>query len=79
VVVVMVEQHLLFFVELMELQTLAVVVVQVKRVLAQVALESSSSDTLQHKAHQHHLVAQTTHKFHTLMATKYTLGQLLEL
>jgi hypothetical protein len=36
----MVEQHLLFFLELLELQTLEVAVVQVKRVLAQEALAS---------------------------------------
>jgi disulfide bond formation protein DsbB len=49
----------------------------VRLVLA--ALASSSFVTLQHKALPHHLVAQTHPKFHTQMATKFTLGHHLEL
>jgi hypothetical protein len=56
----------------------AVVLVMDKQELL-VALASSSSDTLQHKALPHHLVAQTTPKLTTLMATRFTLGHHLEL
>jgi hypothetical protein len=60
----------------------AVAVVMVATVLQlqqQEVLALSSFVTLQHKALPHHLVAQTHHKFLTLMGIKSTLGQLLEL
>jgi hypothetical protein len=52
---------------------------QVAVLVATERLALSLSDTLQHKAHQHHLAVQTHHRFYTVTAIKYTSSLVLEL
>jgi hypothetical protein len=76
VVVVVAQEHTQM---LHQVQPIQAGVEVVLLTLVMVALASSSFVTLQHKAHPHHLVAQTHLKFHTLTGIKSTLGLHLEL